>query len=215
MTENEKIAQTLKMINRTAILEFSQGSYEQAIEVFERGRLLEEAMGLKKQVAESFVNIGNVYYRAGDYNAALEKYNQALEIFKRERESAGEYMVYQLIGQIYFSIGQYDQAARIFDACLRKNMGNKENATAYFQAGVTFARLNNNIRAQEYITRALTAFERLGEKEAVVECLTERALLFKSAGRKDLAVQDLRRCLIFADGDENLLKGIKDQLASI
>jgi len=215
MTENEKIAETLKMINKTAIFEYSRGNYQQAIEVFERGRLLEETVGLKKQVAQSFVNIGNVYYKTGDYNTALEKYNQALEIFKRERDSAGEYMVYQLIGQIYFCTGQYDQAARIFDTCLRKNMGNKENATAYFQAGVAFARLNNNIRAQEYITRALTEFERLGEKEAVVECLTERALLFKNAGRKDLAVQDLRRCLKFADGDEILLKGINDQLASI
>jgi tetratricopeptide (TPR) repeat protein len=111
--------------------------------------------------------------------------------------------------------GKYGQAAQAFDTCIRMNLGNKERATAYFQAGITFARLNNTLRAQEYITRALTEFERLEEKDSIIECLTERALLFKNAGRKDLAVQDLRKCLKIADGNENLLKGIQEQLASI
>jgi tetratricopeptide (TPR) repeat protein len=215
MTENEKIAEMLKMINKTAIFEYSRGNYAKAIEVFEKGRMLEETVGLKKQAAESIVNIGNVYYTTGEYQIALEKYSQALEIFKRERDSTGVYMVYQLMGQIYFNTGKYGQAAQAFDTCIRMNLGNKERATAYFQAGITFARLNNTLRAQEYITRALTEFERLEEKDSIIECLTERALLFKNAGRKDLAVQDLRKCLKIADGNENLLKGIQEQLASI
>ncbi len=52
MTENEKIAEMLKMINKTAIFEYSRGNYAKAIEVFEKGRMLEETVGLKKQAAE-------------------------------------------------------------------------------------------------------------------------------------------------------------------
>ncbi len=132
MNENEKIAQTLKMINKTAVFEYARGNYAQAIEIFEKGRMLEEAVGLKKQAAESMVNIGNVYFMTGEYRTALEKYNKALEILKKERDNTGVYNIYQLMGQVYFNTGEYEQASRMFDTCIRMNVGSKENATAYF-----------------------------------------------------------------------------------
>jgi len=120
------------MINKTAVFEYARGNYAQAIEIFEKGRMLEEAVGLKKQAAESMVNIGNVYFMTGEYRTALEKYNKALEILKKERDNTGVYNIYQLMGQVYFNTGEYEQASRMFDTCIRMNVGSKENATAYF-----------------------------------------------------------------------------------
>jgi tetratricopeptide (TPR) repeat protein len=195
MTENEKIAETLKTLNKAAILEVSQKNYRKAIEIFEQSKLVEETLGLRLQAAETLVNIANTYYLMQDYDSALENLDVAVNIFKKEKQNSRLFNVYQLMGTIHFQKQDYEQASRIYDQCIKMNAGRENHAKSYFQAALTCMKMDETFRAQEYFRRALAEFERLGHHEGIVDCLRYRASLFKSMGRDDLAAQDLRKCL--------------------
>ncbi len=199
MIKNKKIAETLKVLNKAAITHLGKGNFSEAIEAFQQSKLLEEKLGLKIQEAESMVNISNAYYHMHEYDASLENLSLALNIFEKEKNRSGIFNVHQLMGSIYFQKEDYKKASHIYDACLRMNLNNEKTALSYFQCGVTYIKLKNFPRAQEYLSRALAEFERVDDNRGIVDCLRHRASLFQLTGRKDLASHDLRRSLTYVE----------------
>jgi tetratricopeptide (TPR) repeat protein len=210
--ENEKIAEALKLMNKAAMMEIAQGNYENALEIFKQNSILEEKLGLKVQIAESLINAANVYYLMKDYDTAHDKLTRALEIFKRERVASGSFRACQMMGEVCFSKKSFDNAAKYFEECIRMNLGGKETALSYFQAAVTYIKLNNYYKAQEYLNRSLMEFERQNDKTGIVDCLRQRSFLFKLMNRKDLAVRDLNRAMTFVDKNGELEAEIKKSL---
>ncbi|MGI6119708.1 MAG: tetratricopeptide repeat protein, partial [Desulfosporosinus sp.] len=123
------------------------------------------------------------------------------------------FKVQQLLGEIYFKNKEYDKSVKVYEKCLRINLGGKEKAMSYFQAAVSYLKLKNNYKAQDYLEKSMVEFERIGNKSGIIDCLRYRAVLFKSTGRKDLAIIDLRKCLALTD-NENIIKDINRQIAN-
>lgn len=210
----EQIAETLKLMNKTAIEEVAKGNYENALEIFEQSQELEEKLGFRLQVAESMVNMANIYLLMQDSGKCVEVLKKAEELFIKEKNSEGIFKVQQVLGELHFRSMDYDKAAQTYEKCLKMNIGNKERGISYFQAAVSYIKLKDNYKAQDYLGRALVELERTGEKTATVDCLRYRALVFTKIGRRDLAINDLRKAMVFAETQESK-RNITIQMARV
>ena len=197
MKETERIAGGLQQLNRCAVQAAGSGDYAGALVLFQQALAFEEQLGFEGHVAESLMNIATTYLLLGDHPAALEAVERARELFGAQRRTADLRSAALLRGTILLRSGQYADAARELEACLRQSPP-EERAAIYAQAAAALAKLDQQYRAQEYLGRALADYERMGDRVAATACLRQRAALFKAAGRKDLAVRDLQRCATLA-----------------
>jgi len=80
--DKEKIALTLKNLNKLAINEISHQNYSKALQYFAQGLYLEYQLGLKIQMAETFFNLAGTYYLMEEYEKALHKIQLAENLFQ-------------------------------------------------------------------------------------------------------------------------------------
>ncbi|MCL2549623.1 MAG: tetratricopeptide repeat protein [Methanimicrococcus sp.] len=96
----ELIAQSMKHLNQLAIGEIRQKNYKQAIDYFTQSLVLEEKLGLKVQMAESFYNIAGVYYLMEEYEPALHKIQLAETLFLQEKQKEAVVKTQEMIREI-------------------------------------------------------------------------------------------------------------------
>lgn len=84
----EKVAQTLIHLNQLAVQAVRQEQYKQAIDYFTQSLVLEESLGLKVQMAESFYNLASTYLLLQDFAQAERKCKLALALFAAEERHA-------------------------------------------------------------------------------------------------------------------------------
>ena len=202
MPKSRQIAEMLKLINKEAIMNLSQGNFAEALQMFEQGKTLEEKLGLKKQVAESLLNIANIHYLTQHYDACLKNLKEAEKIFTGENNQEGIFKVLQLLIGLHFTKNEYLQSAQACERCLTLAISEKDKATSYFQGGVSYIKLNNHFRAQQYLNLAVKIFSEIKDQASLIDSLRQRALLFKNTARTHLALNDLRRALELTSDDE-------------
>ena len=104
--DNELAAQALKHLNQLAISEIQQKNYKNAIGHFAQSLILEEKLGMKVQMAESFYNMAGVYYLMEDYELALQKGRLAETLFLQENKiedaEKAKGMISEIMGKMVF-----------------------------------------------------------------------------------------------------------------
>lgn len=81
--EKELTARTLKQLNQMAVEAVRGENYRQALEFFTQSLVIEEKLGLKAQVAESFFNLASTYFLMEEYEEALRKARFAEDGFRQ------------------------------------------------------------------------------------------------------------------------------------
>ena len=77
-----------------------------------------EQMGDKQRAAWVLVELGNSYLASGNYPAALNAYNRALDEVRQEGNLPSQANVLNSLGVLYHHQGEYEQAAQAFEAGL-------------------------------------------------------------------------------------------------
>ena len=86
---SKTVAQTFVHLNQMAMYEVRHENYSKAIYFFTQSLVLEEKLGMKAQMAESFHNLANTYLLMEDYEQALRKLKMAL-LLRRETNQKDE-----------------------------------------------------------------------------------------------------------------------------
>jgi Flp pilus assembly protein TadD len=97
--------------------------YADAIESFK------EAIVMKPDYADAYVNLGNVYYEVGRYTEAADSYREAIRMLP------GVPSLYNKLGTILIILGEYKQAINAFDNAVKID---PKNAEAYFNIGIAY-----------------------------------------------------------------------------
>jgi Flp pilus assembly protein TadD len=97
--------------------------YTDAIESFK------EAIIMKPDYVDAYVNLGNVYYQVGRYTEAVDSYREALRI-----KPIAPFL-YNKLGTILIILGEYKQAINAFDNAVKID---PRNAEAYFNLGIAY-----------------------------------------------------------------------------
>lgn len=101
-------------MNNLGILHSDLQLYEQALKYFSQASQLSEKMG--KVNSDPFNNIGNLYFRQGNYQRAAEYYERAMVIARKENNQTA--LLYSLanLGELYAKAGQTTKAQAYLDS---------------------------------------------------------------------------------------------------
>ncbi|MFW5790963.1 MAG: hypothetical protein ACOCWE_06915 [Bacillota bacterium] len=88
--QNELVADTLQKLNRMALEQIREHNYHQALNFFQQSLYLEESLGLKAAMAQSFYNLASTYILLEEYQEAQKKIKFAKTLFK-EIDSMKDY----------------------------------------------------------------------------------------------------------------------------
>ena len=99
----------------------------------------------EQQEARAYLNRGIEYHALGQYERAIQSYN---EVIRLDSENA---KTYNKRGVVRANLGQYERAIQSYDEAIRLD---PEYATAYYNRGNAFEALGNSIKAEQDLAKA-------------------------------------------------------------
>jgi tetratricopeptide (TPR) repeat protein len=131
---------------------------------FERGTLSDA-----QQKADEIVNQSTLDAQAGEFPSAIEKLNQAIEVYKEHKDDLQTVDVMTSLITYQSLIGQLDIALENAEICIELAKKTKKPFTlfmAHQAIAFVFARLHQNSKAIEHFNLALKAGEKLPEMDS-------------------------------------------------
>lgn len=112
--------------------------------------------------ADCYHNLGVIKYKQGDYEAAIEYCEKALEIQQKSLLSndPSQAVTYTIIGEVYTNMGEYSKALAIFEKAreiLEKTLPSDHPLlnTSYHNIGVTYERMGEYSKALSFLEKVL------------------------------------------------------------
>jgi tetratricopeptide (TPR) repeat protein len=162
--------------------------YKQALDIWQETG--------NSRLASAYNNVGAVYYRFGDTQAALENYTTALALHRRMKTAAGneanavgsaggEANTLNNIGMTYADMGDTERALEYFDQALAiyQSLGQKRGqADALDNLGYANYLLNSYDAALARYEQALALYQQVGDKQCESYVLTHIGMLHAARG---------------------------------
>jgi tetratricopeptide (TPR) repeat protein len=139
-----------------------------------------------ENLASAFYNRAAAYNEMGDYDRAIQDYDQAVLLKPSFAEA------FSNRGSQYLAKGNYDRAIQDYDQALRLK---PNDAAAFYNRGIAYFDKGDNDRAILDYDQAL----RLTPKDANV--FTSRGLTYSAKGNYDRAIQDYDQVLRLTPND--------------
>jgi tetratricopeptide (TPR) repeat protein len=123
--------------------------------------------------AASLTSLGNVYYSLGEYQKAIEFYQQSLAITREIGDRGVEGKSYMGLGNVYYSLGEYQKAIEFYQQSLaiKREIGDRGGeASSWFNLGVTYYKLKRIAEAKEAYLQSRELYQALGLAADVQDC---------------------------------------------
>ena len=158
------------------------------------------------------IKTGNNLKKIGQYEKAIEHYQQALTLYRKLGIEVGIAVNLNNIGFVYDSWGQYDKAIEYYQQALTINrkLGNEDViATILNNIGFVYDSWGKYDKAIEYYQQALTINRKLGIEDVIAINLNIIGLVYRSWGKYDKAIEYYQQAL-----EINRKFGIDDKIAT-
>ncbi len=164
--------------------------------------------------AGQFLNVGNLYFRMGDYQRAADSHLQALTLFETLQNKRGQSFCLQGLGNDFLKLKQYDQAKAYFEKSLafKQAMSDKRGlVTSQMGLGEVYDYKKEFPQAIHFFQRALAGAREMNLTREEVSSLLRLGLLHKHMGDLTAASAYLNEALAEAQqtSDSDLLAQVK------
>jgi CHAT domain-containing protein len=181
------------MILRTmAEIHGLSGDKRQALEYYDRARLVSQTSGDQAGEALALSKIGEATSSLGNKLEAIAFFEQSLPLFRAVRRPAAESHSLRLMGQIYESLGETQRALDCYGLALAaaRISPNKVRAEALvlFDIGSLYAGLDETARAVDHYNQALRSFRVLGDRLSEAAVLSDLGTAQRLAGNFEQAL---------------------------
>ena len=105
-------------LNDTGVLAESRGDFARALAAYQSALRLRRDLGDERQLAQSYDNVGYIYFLQGEYDHALVYWQQALELHRKGGEAGGLLASTQNMGFLQLAQGRWAEAMKSFVAAL-------------------------------------------------------------------------------------------------
>lgn len=112
------IEKELTALNNIAIVSGVKSNYKIAIQYFLEALNKGESIGFHHHIAHSLINIGTIYAHLFNYEEALHRYQIVLEEYETVLEENTTIIVFNNVGNIYYTTEKYDLAMVYFKKAL-------------------------------------------------------------------------------------------------
>lgn len=128
--------------------------------------------GDKKALKSIFQLYGILYYRTGDYEAALDRTKEGLNLALKSMETRNDSnqvaSYYNNIGLFYIEVGDVDKAEDYCKSALSLSISLKDwykAATIYLNLAEFFVQKGQNLKAYEYFGKALETLKKVNKND--------------------------------------------------
>jgi tetratricopeptide (TPR) repeat protein len=149
-------------------------------------------------IASACNNIGEVLWRVGDHDRALEFFARCLEIHHGLGTKANESIALLNIGAVHRGRGEFERALEYLSLALaaaRECGARDAEGTALSEIGLTHLKLGDLRAARDYQVRSLRVARECGARLLETEVLVGLAAILKEDGEADKAVEALHEAL--------------------
>jgi tetratricopeptide (TPR) repeat protein len=161
------------------------GDDARARELYEQALQLGREIDNRRLVAQTLGDLGRLDYKAGDYDAALKHYNEALAaVVNGDQSVKAEILTY--IGLVYSAWGQHREAIdQYFSQALRLQEGRDPvgRARTLQYMGRAYAGLGEDEKALEVLNQALEVWQRVLHRTAEADTRYQIAAVESGRGR--------------------------------
>lgn len=182
------------VLNNLIGVSLSEGAPEGALRYAQHVIPLREQLGVIGELATAYNNMGLLYRRMNEIQAALEHYQIALRYRRLDGDVRGIGNTLNNIGYLYLTMGDLSRAERYFEEALplrRQSQHAKGEARTLSNLGSTVRQSGQFDRADDLYREALQIWRRYDDQRGICRTTTELAQNWRMAGRATEAVADL------------------------
>lgn len=168
----EKISEPLEKTERITESGLENLTIDELKERYKRySELLEEYK--KKNIVDNYkfadwyFKLGMIHYFRGEYDEALMKYSQSLELAERLGDQLGIASILHQIAMVHQDRGEFEKALEKYkkSAEIKKKLGDQRGIAYNFaQIGLLYSQIDKKEEAIEYTQKALDIFEKSTSK---------------------------------------------------
>lgn len=156
--------------------------------------------------ADALMNQGARQLRQRQVQAALQSWEEALQLYRQSGNRVGEGRILGNFGAVYEALNDYPRAIAAFEDSLEvaRDIDDYQGIVfALNNLGHTHERLGNYAEALTYQEEALALAQQRGDREGEQFTLNALGILYKSTGDYDRAIATYERSLELARQDNN------------
>jgi len=207
-------------LSNIASAEYSQGSYEAALDYYLRALSLQETLHDKRVAASLRVNIASLYSATGNYGVALEHLQQGLAIFEAVRDKNKTAITLSDAGEAYFQLRNYNLALSHFQRSVQifeELKSAADSSMRHYAIGNVHFFMSNFDLAIESYEKALAQFEAIKHGPGVASMLASIAGTRYAQQKYDLALEFYQKSLAQYEslGDKSRAAGVIERIASV
>ncbi len=142
--------------------------------------------------AASLTSLGNVYYSLGEYQKAIEFYQQSLAITREIGDRGGEGKSYGNLGTVYRSLGEYQKAIEFHQQSLAidREIGDRGGeAYSYNNLGAVYQSLGEYQKAIEFHQQSLAITREIGDRGGEAKSYNNLGNVYYSLGEYQKAIE--------------------------
>jgi len=176
---------------------YNHSDYPTALTHWQAGLKRARELKHQKYISQFVGNIGAVYGSLGQYDKALNYFQQALTIRRDLGEKSGE-GAESNIGMVYDNLGQYDKALNSYQQALtiHRDLGDKRGEGKDLgNIGVVYQNLGQYDKALDYYQQVLTIDRQIGDKSGEGKDLGSLGAVYGTLGQYDKALDYSQQAL--------------------
>ncbi|KAM3100097.1 tetratricopeptide repeat protein [Phormidesmis sp. 146-12] len=153
---------------------------------------------VRKGEASVMHNFGSVYYDLGQYEKALDFYNQSLTTSKSLDDKASQGRSLSNIGLVYEAQKYYSKALEVYQQALiaRRDAEDRPGEAATLNnIGLVHIKMNQSHLGIEPLQQALTIFQKLEDKASEANTLDSLGTLYTTVGQYSQALTSYQNAL--------------------
>ncbi|MBX7047118.1 MAG: tetratricopeptide repeat-containing sensor histidine kinase [Ignavibacteria bacterium] len=199
--ENEHVELT-GILLRLGMTYGKTGNYSKAIDCLQI--CYDEAMKENDMVMASNVinNLGSVHYSISNFEKAISSYKQGLKIKREIGDNENLSLIILNIAKCYLDLQNYKNAKDYAIVCLNQLFTYRDDSIlgeTYVVLGLVHFHKEKFDIAEEYYDKAISIFEKRGNKEWLIICYENYALNYINKGNPEKGLEYLRKCEMMID----------------
>jgi tetratricopeptide (TPR) repeat protein len=187
----EKSEKTAAFVHHLGMVSQDQGDYEEALTWYRKSLEIEEELGNRAGMANSYGQLGIVSQHQGDYEEALTWYRKSLEIKEELGNRAGMANSYGQLGIVSQEKGDYEEALTWYRKSLEifEELGNRAGmANSYHNLGIVSQDQGDYEEALTWYRKSLEIEEELGNRAGMASTISQMGILFTEKGSPEQGI---------------------------